>query len=133
MFRGPRAGSAFGGAEFAGGCKVSSQAAGHSGVSHKGNDAQSTVPISDKSGRYRAHANAVTAASSGGNTVHESHQKAAEQHELAARAHRTAAEHNEKGDLTAADWHAERALEYSDRAYKLAQEAHTKSGKIGRL
>ena len=27
-------------------------------------------------------------------------------------------------------WHAERALEYSDRAYKLAQEAHDKSGQI---
>jgi hypothetical protein len=27
----------------------------------------------------------------------------------------------------------ERALEYSDHAYKLAQEAHNKSGKIGSL
>jgi len=62
--------------------------------------------------------------------MHESHRKAAEQHELAARAHRTAAEHNEKGDRTAADWHSERALEYSDLAYKLAQEDHTKSGRI---
>jgi len=58
------------------------------------------------------------------------HRKAAEQHELAARAHRTAAEHNEKGDYTAAVWHSERALEYSDHAYKLAREAHTKSGEI---
>jgi hypothetical protein len=32
-----------------------------------------------------------------------------------------------------ADWHSERALEYSDQAYKLAMEAHTKSGKIGSL
>jgi hypothetical protein len=59
-----------------------------------------------------------------------SHRKAAEQHELAARAHRTAAEHNEKGDHDAGKWHAERALEYSDHAYKLAKEAHTKSGQI---
>jgi hypothetical protein len=54
-------------------------------------------------------------------------------HELAALAHRTAAEHNEKGDFTAAEYHSQRALEYSDQAYKLAKEAHTKSGKIGSL
>ena len=65
--------------------------------------------------------------------MHEAHRKAAEQHELAAQAHRTAAEHNEKGDGVAESWHAERALEYSDHAYKLAREAHNKSGKIGRL
>ena len=65
--------------------------------------------------------------------MHESHRKAAELHEFAAQAHRTAAEHNEKGDSTAAYWHSERALEYSDHAYKLAKEAHTKSGKIVRL
>ncbi len=62
--------------------------------------------------------------------MHQAHQKAAEQHELAAQAHRTAAEHNEKGDCAAAGWHSQRALEYSDHAYKLAQEAHTKSGEI---
>jgi len=61
------------------------------------------------------------------------HRRAAERHELAARAHRTAAEHNEKGDNEAGIWHSERALEYSDHAYKLAQEAHAKSGKIGTL
>ena len=65
--------------------------------------------------------------------MHETHRKAAEHHDLAALAHRTAAEHNEKGDRTMADWHSERALEYSDQAYKLAMEAHTKSGKIGSL
>jgi len=62
--------------------------------------------------------------------MHEEHRQAAELHDLAARAHRTAAEHNEKGDYTAAVWHSERALEYSDRAYKLAKEAHAKSGEI---
>ena len=61
--------------------------------------------------------------------MHETHRLAAEQHELAANAHRTAAEHNEKGDYSAATWHSERALEYSD-AYKLAKEAHNKSGRI---
>jgi hypothetical protein len=63
----------------------------------------------------------------------ETHRNAAERHEQAARAHRTAAEHNEKGDGEAGRWHSERALEYSDHAYKLAQEAHTKSGKKGTL
>jgi hypothetical protein len=62
--------------------------------------------------------------------MHETHRKAAEQHELAAQAHRTAAEHNEKGDDEAGRWHAERALEYSDAAYKLAKEAHSKSARI---
>jgi hypothetical protein len=65
--------------------------------------------------------------------MHETHWKAAEQHDLAARAHRTAAEHNEKGNYTVAIWHSERALEYSDHAYKLAHEAHAKSGEIGNL
>jgi hypothetical protein len=65
--------------------------------------------------------------------MHDAHRKAAEQHELAASAHRTAAEHNEKGDNEAGKWHAERALEYSKQAYKLAQEAHTKSGQMAAL
>lgn len=62
--------------------------------------------------------------------MHEAHRMAAEQHELAAQAHRTAAEHNEKGDLTAVEWHLDRALQYSDHAYQLAKEAHSKSGEI---
>lgn len=65
--------------------------------------------------------------------MHELHRKAAEQHELAAHAHRTAAEHNEKGDNPTGNWHDERALEHSDRAYQLAKEAHTKSGQIETL
>jgi hypothetical protein len=65
--------------------------------------------------------------------MHEAHRKAAEHHELAAKAHRTAAEHNEKGDPITADFHAQRALEYSDHAYKLAREAHNKSGEIEAL
>jgi hypothetical protein len=62
--------------------------------------------------------------------VHELHRRALEEHELAAEAHRTAAEHNEKGDNLAEDFHSERALEYSGRAYELAKEAHAKSGQI---
>jgi hypothetical protein len=62
--------------------------------------------------------------------MHDAHIKAAEQHELAAHAHRTAAEHNEKSDNDGGKWHAERALEYSDRAYQLGKEAHTKSAQI---
>ena len=65
--------------------------------------------------------------------MHETHWKAAEQHELAAKAHRTAAEHNEKGDYTTAIWHSQRAMEYSDHAYKLAKETEEKSGRIGAL
>ena len=62
--------------------------------------------------------------------MHELHREAAEQHELAAHAHRTAAEHNERGDNATGNWHATRALEYSDRAYQLAKEAHSKSGQM---
>ena len=62
--------------------------------------------------------------------MHESHRLAAEQHELAANAHRTAAEHNEKGEGEKGSWHAERALEYSDHAYRLAKEARNKSGRM---
>jgi hypothetical protein len=65
--------------------------------------------------------------------INDAHREAAEEHERAAQAHRTAAEHNEKGDGTAGSWHAERALQYSDHAYKLAKEAHNKSGKIAAL
>jgi hypothetical protein len=65
--------------------------------------------------------------------MHDAHRRAAEQHELAAHAHRTAAEHHEKDDDEAGRWHAERALEYSDHAYRLAKEAHTKSGQMAAL
>jgi hypothetical protein len=63
--------------------------------------------------------------------VHDRHRQAADQHELAAHAHRTAAEHNEKGKNELGNWHLQRALEYSDQAYKLAKEAHPNSGQIG--
>ena len=65
-----------------------------------------------------------------GKSRHEFHREAAEMHENAARAHRTAAEHDEKGDHASGIQHAERAMEYADHAYKLAKEAHTKSGQI---
>ena len=65
--------------------------------------------------------------------MHDSHRKAAEQHELAAREHRTAAECNDKLEYRAAIWHSERALEYSNHAYALAKEARNKSGEIESL
>jgi hypothetical protein len=65
--------------------------------------------------------------------MHEAHREAAEKHEMAARAHRTAAEHNEKGDTEGGSFHAQRAMEFSDHAYKLSKEAHEKSGRIGAL
>jgi hypothetical protein len=61
------------------------------------------------------------------------HRQAAEFHELAAQAHRTASEHNEKGDDEAGNWHLERAREHSDQAFKLAQEVHSKSGRMETL
>lgn len=62
--------------------------------------------------------------------MHNPHRDVAELHDLAAHAHRTAAEHNEKGDNETGNWHSKRALEYSDRAYELAREAHNKSGRV---
>jgi hypothetical protein len=62
--------------------------------------------------------------------MHETHRLAAEKHELAAHEHRTAAEHNEKGNKGDTAWHADRAMQYSDHAYKLAKEAHNKSGQM---
>jgi hypothetical protein len=65
--------------------------------------------------------------------VSDTHRQAADQHELAAHAHRTAAEHNEKGKNELGNWHLERAAEYSDHAYKLAENAHSKSGQMESL
>ena len=65
--------------------------------------------------------------------MHHLHGKAAEYHELAAQAQRTAVEHNEKGDNETGNWHSKRALEYSNRAYELAKEAHNKSGRTETL
>jgi hypothetical protein len=65
--------------------------------------------------------------------MHELHRRAAELHEQAARSHRTAAEHNEKGDNSAGNWHAQRAMEHTDQAWILSQEAHNKSGRIEAL
>ena len=65
--------------------------------------------------------------------MHQTHRQAAEAHELAAKSHRTASEHNEKGDNDAGNWHAQRALENSDRAFQLAKEARNKSGRVETL
>jgi hypothetical protein len=35
-----------------------------------------------------------------------------------------------RGHRTGVEWHAERALEYPDRAYHLAKDAHNKSAEI---
>jgi len=61
------------------------------------------------------------------------HRKAAEYHDLAAQAHRAAAEHNEKGENKAGNWHLDRAREHSDQAFKIAQEVHSKSGQMENL
>ena len=61
------------------------------------------------------------------------HRKAAEYHDLAAQAYRTAAEHNEKGENEAGNWHLDRAREHSEQAFKIAQEVHSKSGQMENL
>ncbi len=65
--------------------------------------------------------------------MYDTHRQSADQHELAAHAHRTAAEHNENENNGLVNWHLQRALEYSDHAYKLAKDAYSKSGQMGSL
>ena len=67
------------------------------------------------------------------NSFESLHRKAAECHDLAALAHRTAAEHNEKGDSEAGNWHLDRARDHSEQAIKLAQEIHRKSVRMESL
>ncbi len=64
------------------------------------------------------------------NSIQSLHREAAENHDLAAHAHRTAAEHHEKGDSEVGNWHLDRAREYSDHAFKLAHDVHSKSGRM---
>ena len=54
----------------------------------------------------------------------DSHQKAAEYHDLAAHAHRTATAHYEKGEHQTGHEHSRQALDHSQRAYEAAQEAY---------
>jgi len=61
--------------------------------------------------------------------MHDAHKKTTEQHEFAVQAHRTAAEPNEKGDNAMGNWHSERALDYSDQAYKLAKKPTPSQGR----
>ena len=67
------------------------------------------------------------------NSIQSLHRKAAEYHGLAAQAHRTAAEHNEKGGTEAGNWHLDRAREYSDQTFKIAQDIQCKSGRMESL
>jgi hypothetical protein len=58
----------------------------------------------------------------------DSHQRAAEFHDLAAHAHRIAASHHAKGDHKTGHESSRQALEHSAKAYEFAQEADRKSG-----
>jgi len=63
-----------------------------------------------------------------GNTVpNNSHQRAAEFHDLAAHAHRAAAVHHGKEDHRTAHEHSKEALEYSNKAHQRSEEAIKKS------
>jgi non-ribosomal peptide synthetase component F len=59
----------------------------------------------------------------------DSHQRAAEFHELAAHAHRAAAVHHEKADHLTGHELSQRAFEMSLRAHEASQFAHQKSQK----
>ena len=58
---------------------------------------------------------------------YDSHQRAAEFHDLAAHAHRVAATHHGKGDHLTGHEYSRQAMEHSAKAYELAQEACRKS------
>jgi hypothetical protein len=59
----------------------------------------------------------------------DSHQRAAEFHELAAHAHRTAAAHHDKEDHLTGHERSRQALEFANKAFHASQDAHEKSGK----
>jgi hypothetical protein len=61
------------------------------------------------------------------NMPQDSHQRAAEFHELAAHAHRSAAAHIGKGDHETGHEHSRQAMEHSSKAYQASQEAVQKS------
>lgn len=57
----------------------------------------------------------------------DSHQRAAEFHDLAAHAHRAAATNHCKGDHMTGHEFSRQALEHAAKAYELAQEAYRQS------
>ncbi len=59
----------------------------------------------------------------------DSHQRAAELHNLARHAHLSAIEHHGKGDHLSGHEHSKQALEHSAKAFELAQAAHRESAK----
>jgi len=59
----------------------------------------------------------------------ESHQRAAEFHELAAHAHRAAAAHHTKGDHLTGHELSKQAMEHANKASQSSQEAHGMSVK----
>lgn len=65
--------------------------------------------------------------------MHDAHKRTAEQQELMEQAHHTGAELNEQSNNKTGNWHSERTLDYSDQVYRLAKEAHAKSGQIRTL
>jgi hypothetical protein len=61
------------------------------------------------------------------NSMHDSHQKAAEYHNLAAHAHRTAAVHQGQEDHLTGHEHSRQALEHSNTAYQHSLGMHQKA------
>ena len=61
--------------------------------------------------------------------MNDSHQKAAELHQMAAHAHSAAMAHHGKGDHQTGHEYSKLALEHSTKASELAQAAHRESEK----
>src|ERR1700675_4875889 len=66
----------------------------------------------------------------GGIMSNDSHQRAAEFHNLAAHAHLTAIAHHGKEDHLTAHEHSRQAMEYAPKAFKSSQEANGFSAKL---
>ena len=62
----------------------------------------------------------------------DSHQRAAEFHELAAHAHRAAAAHIGKGDHETGHEHSRQAMEHSVKAHQASQEALEQSAQLAK-
>lgn len=61
--------------------------------------------------------------------MNDSHQRAAELHNLAEHAHTAAMNHHGKGDHLTGHEFSKKALEHATKAFEVAQEAHRESEK----
>jgi hypothetical protein len=63
---------------------------------------------------------------------YDSHQRAAEFHEMAAHAHRAAAAHHDKQDHLTGNEHSRRAMEHANKAHQATLDAFAESAELAK-